>query len=109
MSVTLKTIAEKANVSVMAASAALNGTTRTRLSAEKREYIRRIAAELGYRPNIMAQKLSGGASHLIGVVIDSYVNSSSARILRGVEEEAERSNYRILVAEQHESVSGIAE
>ena len=109
MSVTLKTIAERANVSVMAASAALNNTTRTRISAEKREYIRRIAAELGYRPNIMAQKLSGGASHLIGVIIDSYVHSSSARILRGVEEEAGRNGYRILVAEQHESVSGIAE
>ena len=109
MSVTLKTIAEKANVSVMAASAALNGTTRTRLSAEKREYIRRIAAELGYRPNIMAQRLSGGSSHLIGVMIDSYIHSSTARILRGVEEAAGRNDYRILVAEQHESISSIAE
>ena len=81
MSVTLKTIAEKANVSVMAVSVALNsassnGAVRTaRISAEKRDRIRRIAAELGYRPNIMAQRLSGGSSRLIGVIIDSYVHS----------------------------------
>ncbi len=109
MAVTLKTIAERAHVSVMAVSAALNNTTGTRLSAEKRAYIRQIAAEMGYRPNLIAQRLSGGKSHLIGVVIDSYMNSSSALMLRGIEEEAAKRNYRILVAEQHESMSGISE
>ena len=49
MSVTLKTIAERANVSVMAASAALNNTTRTRISAEP-----------GCHSDVMARKLSGG-------------------------------------------------
>ena len=109
MAVTLKMIAEKAQVSVMAVSAALNGTTRTRISAEKREHIRKIADELGYRPNVIAQSLSGGKSHLIGVVIDSYMNSSRVLMLRGIEEAASANNYRILVAEQHESLSDLIE
>ena len=109
MAVTLKTVAERAGVSVMAASAALNNTTRTRLSPEKRARIRQIAGELGYRPNIMAQRLSGCGSRLIGVIIDSCTQKSTFQILQEVEATASQNGYRLLVAEQHESAEGIAD
>ena len=109
MRVTLKAIAAKANVSTMAVSAALNNTTGVRLSAEKREHIRKIAAEMGYRPNILAQKLSGGKSHLLGVIVDSCAPESIFQILRSVEAEAARNNYHVLAAEQHNSLKRITE
>ena len=109
MAVTLKTIAEKANVSVMAVSSALNGAVSARISASKKEHIRKIAAELGYKPNVLARRLSGGASRLIGVIADSYLHNSSSRMLRGIEVAANKADYRVLIAEQHESVNSLSE
>jgi|GEM_PF-1919903 LacI family transcriptional regulator len=67
MGVTLKDIAARAGVSRMAVSAVVNQTSSTRVSKEKREYIARIAEEMGYAPNLTAQVLSGKSSRTIGI------------------------------------------
>ena len=109
MTITLKQIAEQAEVSVMAVSAALNQTTWTRVSPETREKILGIATKLGYRPNVLAQTLSGGRSRMLGVIIDSGFPAAVLAILRGVEHAATQCGYRIMIAEQHESPQSIAD
>lgn len=55
--VTLKDIAKAAGVSVMAVSYAMRNSSH--VSEKKREHIYKIAEDLGYKPDIAAQKLAG--------------------------------------------------
>jgi DNA-binding LacI/PurR family transcriptional regulator len=67
---TLKEIAEKAGVSVAAASAALSGRPGTIVvGASTRERVVRIARETGYRPNPLATSLRTGKTRTIGVCL----------------------------------------
>lgn len=106
MSVTLKMIAERANVSSMAVSSVINGTGRTRVSAEKREKIIQIARELGYEANIAAQILAGGSSKIIGVHIDSQGPPTAFRILSSLQLIAGRAGYEIMISESHDRELG---
>ncbi len=104
MAVTLKTIAEKAQVSTMAVSSVLNNSNNTRVSAEKRERIKRIAADLGYFPNQVARILGGGSSKLIGVLTDSYIAHGYYRLIKSIEHEVSRNGYSVMLAEEHDRV-----
>ncbi len=107
MAVTMKAIAERAGVSLMVVSAALHNTAGIRVSAAKRELIRRTAEEMGYRPNLLARSLSGGSSGMIGVVIDSCAPESCFKILRHIEAEAARHDYRVMIVEEHDSPGSV--
>lgn len=107
MAATLKEIANRAGVSVMAVSAVMNKTTSTRVSEAKRVHIERIAREMGYRSNVVARTLRGGASRMLGILIDSHAPPWLYNILRHIESEATRSGYRILVSEGHDSVDNL--
>lgn len=61
-------VAARAGVSKGAASFALNG--RPGVSAETRERVLRIAADMGWRPNTTARALAGGRSDTIGLVLN---------------------------------------
>jgi len=107
MPVTLKEIAARSGVSVMAVSAVINKTTSTRVSAKKRIIIEQVAKEMGYRRNVVAQTLRGGYSRMIGVVIDSHAPTWLHSILRHIEAEATANGYRILISEEHNSVNNV--
>jgi LacI family transcriptional regulator len=47
-------------------------------------------ADLGYRPNVMARRLSRGASEIIGFVTSDIASPFFAAIASAAEEEAER-------------------
>ena len=64
--VTIRTIAQKAGVSTSTASRALNDNPR--ISEKTRARVKKIASELGYRPNFSARNLSRGEANIIGVV-----------------------------------------
>ena len=65
---TLKDIAEKAGVSMMTVSRALNGE-QNKVSNETAEKIRLLAEELGYIPNSSARSLDARSSRLIAVIL----------------------------------------
>jgi len=65
----IKEVAQAAGVSVTTVSHALNG--KGRLPDETRERVRRIAEELGYRPNATARNLVVGRTGLLGVAVSS--------------------------------------
>ena len=70
MRVTLKTIAEKAGVSVSLVSMHLNHHPLSeRIADETRKRIDAAVKELNYRPSITARTLRNGKSRTIGLVI----------------------------------------
>ena len=82
--VTLKTIAERANVSRGTVDRALNN--RGRICSKTQENILKIATELGYRPNILAKTLSTNKTYRIAAVIPedpAYIPNDAPDETRG--------------------------
>lgn len=91
---TLAEIAKVAGVSQMTASRALNN--RPGVSREKREEILLIADEMGYVVNRAAQKLSGGRSHIIGMIAQLHTPFTSELVM-GVGSAARAAGYELLL------------
>ena len=70
--VTMKDIAIKAGVSIDAVSKALRNCND--ISIKKKEEIRKIAKEMGYIPNIVAQNLKSGVSNTVALVFNDFFN-----------------------------------
>lgn len=91
---TLAEIARVAGVSMMTASRAVNN--QPGVSDEKRAEILRIADDLGYVANRAAQRLSGGRSHVIGVIAQLHTLFTSELVL-GIGSAGRAANYEMLV------------
>lgn len=102
-------IAERAGVSRMAVSAVLMGTGKGRIgvSATTAERIRRIADEIGYRPNAAARQLAGKRSGVIAVVAHSWKNFLAQRVLAWLHESAEKQGFRILATQATTSLDSV--
>lgn len=93
--VTLAEVAITANVSPMTASRAINN--RSGVSRETREQVLKIAADMGYVVNRAAQKLSGGKSHIIGIVATDLGNQFNSAVIAGASDAAWEAGYETLV------------
>jgi len=94
--ITLKMVAEKAEVSVNTASRAINNKPDINENTKKR--ILQIAKELGYIRNAAAVALRTKKTGTIGVVIADNRNPFYAEVLNGMEEAAREKNYHIILA-----------
>ncbi|HVL39922.1 MAG TPA: LacI family DNA-binding transcriptional regulator [Fimbriimonadaceae bacterium] len=66
--VTLRDVADKANVSAYTVSVVLNGAkSNTRVSDATRERIQKAAVEMGYRPNALARALKRRSTNILGL------------------------------------------
>ena len=68
----LKDVAEFSGVSIATVSHVLNGTKRVRPETEQR--VRAVVERLGYAPNLVARRLAGGRTQLLGVVVSDIRN-----------------------------------
>lgn len=91
-------IAALAGVSRATVSRYLNGGY---VSEEKRERLRNIIEETGYRPSGIAQSLRKRKSHFIGVIVPKIESASISRIVRGISETLSEAGYRLLLACTH--------
>jgi len=94
--ITLKMVAEKAEVSVNTASRAINNKPDINLETKKR--VLQIAKELGYIRNAAAVALRTKKTGTIGVVIADNRNPFYAEVLNGMEEATREKNYHIILA-----------
>ena len=101
MSVTIYEIAERAGVSSSTVARILRGDVRQshRRSAETAERIRRIAREMGYRPNLRARAFSRGRTRGIGLLY-----TDDAWIFEGVNTTVVNSLVRALQQDGHHLV-----
>ena len=82
-------VAKAAGVSQTAVSFVMNRRPDAMIPDETRARIWRAVAELGYRPNAMAQALRSGKSSLIGLVTDEIATTPYAGlIIRGAQDAA---------------------
>ena len=85
--VTLQQVADAAGVSRSAASFAMTGRDDQRIAKATVERVRRVARELGYRPNQTAKTLRTGMSGTIGLISDFIGTTSRANaMVRGAME-----------------------
>ena len=75
MSVTVVDVAKEAGVSRTTVSNVFNN--RARYSEETRQAVLAAAKKLGYKPNLAAKSLITNQSHLIGIILPSYVDSNT--------------------------------
>ncbi len=106
--VTLSDIAREAGVSVPAVAKVISGNrANIRVSPQKTELIREIAAKLNYQPNINAQRLAGRSSKSIGVLVDTRAPSKQFQLIAEIEREASVRGYRCMIGGTHDSVENL--
>lgn len=94
--ITVKDIARLAGVGTSTVSRVLNDDKY--VSDEKRAKVLRAVEELGYRPNLNARWLRGGATSLVGFITDEVATTPYAvDIIRGAQDAASKQGQVLMV------------
>lgn len=98
----LTDVAARAKVSPSTVSRTI--THSGKISQETQDHVRRIMAELGYKPNRVARRLRAreGKRHLIGLIIPNIQNPFFADLARGVEDVAYKNNFAVMLCNYDE-------
>jgi DNA-binding LacI/PurR family transcriptional regulator len=97
--VTSVDVARRAGVSQSTVSLVFSGKGRGRVSAATQETVRRVARELGYRPNVAAQALRLGSSRAVALLVPDVTNPFFARVLRGAQRSAQEAGYTVALVD----------
>lgn len=89
-------IAKLAGVSNAAVSRYFNNGY---ISEEKREAIRKIVEETGYRPSLQAQTLRTKRTRMIGVILPKINSAAMGSVVEGVLEVLDENGYQLLLAD----------
>ena len=100
LAVTVNDVARLAGVSVATAARALGNYGS--VSSRSRESVESAAAELGYRPNMVARSMITKTTHTVGVILSDIENSFFIRALRGITDRLAESGYDVLLANSDE-------
>jgi len=101
--VTIVEVARRAKVHPSTVSRALSPGWAVYVGEATRRRVLKVAEELGYRPNALAQGLRNGRTGVIGVVVVDFEHPFTAALLRGLEIALEAVGIMPLVTETHES------
>jgi len=92
---TIRDVSRKANVSVATVSRVLNN--QPGFSEETRRKVLQAIEELGYHPNQIARGLVSRKTRTVGVLFPVVSSMFSAALLAGIEAEANRRDYGVIV------------
>jgi LacI family transcriptional regulator len=103
MSVTIYEIAERAGVSSSTVARILRGDVKEshRRSVETAQRIRRLASEMGYRPNLRARAFSRGRTHGIGLLYtdDAWIfEGMNTEVVNSLVRALQRAGYHLVFA-----------
>lgn len=93
--VRLVDIAEKLNLTKVSVSKALRD--HPDISEETRRKVKKVAREMGYRPNLVARSLTSKKSQTIGVIIPKMANYFFAPVIEGIYNTANDSDYEVVL------------
>ena len=103
--VSLKDVARKVGVSIASVSYVINNKEKEgRVGADVAEKIRKVAAELDYKPNFIAKSLKSGRTKTIGLIVADISNPFFSNIARIIEDEAKKHGYVVIFGSSDESV-----
>ncbi len=97
--VSIKDIADAAGVSHSTVSRALNDSPL--ISEPTRTRIQRLAEEMGYTPDAVAQSLQTRRTHIIGLVVASIGDPFFADLVEGVEKVARPAGFSVFLNSSH--------
>ncbi len=110
MSARLLEIAQQTGFSVSTVSRVLHDhSNKYKISAETKKLIRKVAEELGYRPNKLARGLRLNQTHEIGVIVPDISNPFFATLVKSIAGELRKSGYSIFVYDADENTAIEAE
>ena len=96
---TIRDVARKARLSVATVSRALNGFDN--VSEQARDRVAQAVRELSYVPHAGARSLSLARTNAIGVVLPDLHGEFFSEIVRGMDREASRRGYFLLLSNLH--------
>lgn len=99
--ITLKELSKLLNVSVSTVSKALNDSPE--ISQKTIERVKELARLHNYRPNPTAVNLKSSKSGTIAVIVPNISNAFFAKVLSGIEEEAQRKGLQVITYISDES------
>ena len=102
MSITIKDIAERANVSYSTVSRALKNSPK--ISTGTKEKIWKIAKELNYIPNITARELSSRKTTTVGFIYTSTGKTSLDPMMEGIEDTVTKEGFQLFSFNSRENV-----
>lgn len=91
----IQKIARLAGVSVATVSRVLNNLGSVK--PQNRERVLNAIKESNYQPNLLARQLRTARSNMLLVMVSNIANPFCADVVKGIEAEAERNGYRILL------------
>lgn len=100
---TIYDVAKLCGVSVATVSRVL-GNSNYPVKASTRDKVIKAARQLKYTPNAMGKGLKTNSSRDLGVIIPNITNPSFATLLRGIQSEARRHGYNILLCNSSREV-----
>lgn len=100
-------IAKALNTTAATVSRALNDNPR--ISDKTKKLVNDTAKSLGYEPNPVAAALRNGRSNTIGVIVPYIDRSFFSSVIRGIEEEARKHGYNIMICQSLENRDSEAE
>ncbi|WP_283636176.1 LacI family DNA-binding transcriptional regulator [Aquaticitalea lipolytica] len=99
--ITLKQIARELDVSISTVSKALRNSIE--ISEDTREKVQAFAKLYNYRPNNIALSLKNRKTKTIGVIIPEIVHHFFSKVIRGIEQVANKRGYNVIVGLSNES------
>ncbi|MFE9276271.1 LacI family DNA-binding transcriptional regulator [Paenibacillus glucanolyticus] len=97
---TIKDVAKQAGVSVATVSRVLNGNGY--VHEDTRSKVKQSIRELNYTPNEVARSLYKRKSKLIGLLLPDIMNPYFPQLARGVEDEMQENDYRLIFGNSDE-------
>ncbi|KAF3889780.1 MULTISPECIES: LacI family DNA-binding transcriptional regulator [Nostocales] len=97
--ISIEDIARRAGVSHSTVSRALRDNSL--ISPQVREEIKKIAREMNYVPNAVAQSLQNKRTNTIGVVVTSIADPFFAEVVEGIEQVARSAGLSVLLSTSH--------
>jgi LacI family transcriptional regulator len=98
---TIIDIAKALGVAPSTVSRALNN--KSEINPATRQAILKVAYELDYKPNLLAQSLNRGETHTIGVIIPNIERPFFAGVLAGIQNVASNAGYRVIICQSNET------
>jgi len=101
--VSIKDVANLANVSIASVSYVLNKMPNNRISENTANRIKEAAKKLNYRPNKIAKSLKTSKTKILGFIVADIANPFFGQIAKILEEEALKIGYTIIVGSSGEN------
>lgn len=99
--VTIKDIAKELNISCSTVSRALKDFPG--ISPNTRKSVMDLANKYNYRPNAIALSLRNQKTNVIGVIIPETVHFFFSTVISGIEDEAMKEGYNVMICQSNES------